>query len=169
MHPTSMNNMRFFRDKYLKDYTGKIVEVGSYDVNGSYRDLWPNNEHLGIDIKPGPNVDMVLDEPYLWPIESNSVDVIISGSTLEHIEYPEKVMSEITRTLKRGAYCCIIAPSAGPRHDYPEDFHRFTVESMTKLAHDVGLDVIECSVGIRPPWKDVYMVTRKGEPTCNIP
>ena len=75
-----------------------------------------------MDMTPGKNVDIVLPSPYRWRgIESNSVDVLISGQAFEHIEFFWITMLEIARVLKPGGLCCIIAPSGGAEHKYPVD------------------------------------------------
>ena len=38
-----------------------ILDVGSYDVGGSIRDLFNKNDYTGVDIIEGPNVDFVIN------------------------------------------------------------------------------------------------------------
>ena len=38
-----------------------ILDVGSYDLNGSVKKYFKSNNYLGVDIYPGPNVDIVID------------------------------------------------------------------------------------------------------------
>jgi hypothetical protein len=37
----------------------KVFEVGSVNINGSIRSFFENSEYLGIDVAPGPGVDVV--------------------------------------------------------------------------------------------------------------
>jgi hypothetical protein len=68
-----------FKNKYLassKDQPLIILDLGSQDVNGTYRDIFSvkNWVYKGMDMEPGKNVDIVLKEPYSWKeISSNSV------------------------------------------------------------------------------------------------
>ena len=68
-----------------------ILDVGSFDVNGTYKTLfsWSNWKYTGADISPGPNVDVVLDENYEWAMfQDGQFDVVVSGQAFEHIECP---------------------------------------------------------------------------------
>jgi len=66
--------------------------------------------YLGIDLDPGPNVNIVLGDPYRWhQIKPASVDVIVSGQTFEHAEFFWPTRREIARALKPD----FVAPSAG--------------------------------------------------------
>ena len=125
MHKSSLDKMLAFRKKYLdskKNEALLILDLGSLDVNGSYREYFDvfSWTYSGIDMAPGNNVDIVLKNPYNWrEIKSNSVDVLISGQAFEHIEFCWITMLEIARVLRPGGMCCIIAPSGGPEHRYP--------------------------------------------------
>ena len=130
MHTSSYQNMRVFVDKYLQNYKSKkikILDIGSQDINGSYKPLFENGnwEYKGLDICRGENVDIVVTNIYNWKeVRSNSYDVVISGQALEHIEYFWLTMYEISRVLKNEGLCCIIVPSSGPEHRYPKDCWR---------------------------------------------
>ena len=58
-----------------------VVDIGSYDVNGSYRPLFaqPGWRYTGVDLEAGPGVDVVLSSPYRLPFATGSVDLVVSG------------------------------------------------------------------------------------------
>ena len=177
MHLSSIDKMKFFRDKYLsgkEDSKLKILDLGSMEIGGSYRSIFDDEKwkYTGMDLLPGKNVDIVLSDPYNWlEIESNSVDVFISGQTFEHIEYFWKTMLEIARVLKPGALCCVIAPSGGPEHRYPVDCWRFYPDGFKALARYAGLEVLEVGTQWEPKgysdgsdgWADTMLVAGKPE------
>jgi SAM-dependent methyltransferase len=117
--------MTRFRDQFLGDKRNqvlKIADLGSYDVNGSYRSLFSESAwfYQGLDVSAGPNVDIVLNDPYSWrALSSNSIDVVISGQAFEHIEFFWLTALELSRVLKPGGLCCLIVPSGGHEHRYP--------------------------------------------------
>src|SRR5512139_25316 len=114
MHKSSMLRMKWFIESHVSkmaEHSIRVLDVGSYDVNGSYRELFEgrNCDYIGLDMEPGPNVDIVLPNPYDWSsIESDSFDVVVSGQAFEHIEFFWKTMEEMTRVLKAGGLLCII-------------------------------------------------------------
>jgi len=171
MHTSSLYNMKVFRDSYLLGKQDlKIMDIGSLNLNGSYEELFTKWEYIGVDIVAGNNVDIVLEDPYKWQeIETDSVDVVISGSAFEHIEFFWLTMEEIVRILKPGGVCCIIAPSSGPMHHHPVDCWRFLPDGFRALARYVGLEVLEAK---RPEegrkldwpsemWADTVLIARK--------
>jgi SAM-dependent methyltransferase len=149
--------MLAFRNEYLAGKENEkltIVDLGSCDVNGSYKPLFDskNWNYIGIDMSPGKNVDIVLRNPYSWEeIQSDSVDVLISGQAFEHIEYFWVTMLEISRVMKPGGICCIIAPSSGEEHGYPVDCWRFYPDGFRALAHFARLEVIS----VKTQWEDL--------------
>lgn len=94
MHESSFLEMKQFKDKYLdKNMELNILDIGSYDSNikpFNYGLLFnENNWHYnGMDIRNGPNVDIVVSNIYNWiEIDNNSFDVVISGQAFEHMEF----------------------------------------------------------------------------------
>lgn len=167
--------MQAFVDKHLnkfKEKKIKILDIGSTDVNGSYRNLFEKNnwEYYGADIVKGKNVDIILYDHYNWKkIKSDSYDVVISGQAFEHIEFFWVTILEIARVLKSGGVCCIIGPSAGVEHKYPFDCWRFYPDGLKALAHYANLEPIEVYTEFEPVqysdaselWKDSVLIARK--------
>jgi SAM-dependent methyltransferase len=176
MHRSSLDKMRAFKNKYLEDRREEsllILDLGSLDVNGSYREYFDISPwtYQGIDTVSGNNVDIVIRNPYNWrEIESNLADVLISGQAFEHIEFFWITMLEIARVLKPGGLCCIIAPSGGFEHRYPVDCWRFYPDGFSALARFARLKVIEVSTQWAPDaqytdtsnvWQDTMLVCEK--------
>ena len=124
--------------------SGRVLDVGSLDVNGSYKELFKGSEYIGLDITSGLNVDVVAHDIYHWPFEDDSFDFVLSGSAFEHIEYPWETIKEIARVMRPGAYLAIDAPSYNwAEHEYPIDCWRFFPAGMKALAKWGGLTVVE--------------------------
>jgi len=175
MHQSSIEKMTAFRDQYLsvkKNQPLRILDLGSQDVNGSFRSLFSEMpwEYIGLDMMAGKNVDIVLHTPYTWnEVAGESADVLISGQAFEHIQFFWITILEVVRVLKPGGICCILAPSSGPEHRYPLDCWRFYPDGMVSLAQFAQLEVIEAvtqweDLGYADgsdPWHDTMLVCRK--------
>ncbi len=137
----------------IKDRKIRVLDVGSYDVNGSYRHLFVDDkfEYFGLDMEKGPNVDIVLKNPYNWnEIETDSFDVVISGQAFEHIEFFWITMAEMARVLKKDGLLCVIAPNGFGEHRYPVDCYRFFTDGMVALARYVSLDTLHAHTNCAP-------------------
>jgi SAM-dependent methyltransferase len=153
MHTSSLAHMRRLVDTYLKGQNDlNIVDIGSWDVNGSYKPLLsaPGWRYCGVDLAAGPNVDVVMTSPYQLPMTSHSVDVLVSGQAFEHIEFFWLTWLEICRVVKPGGLIFLIAPSRGPEHRYPQDCWRFYPDGFRALAHYGSLELVEVSTDWLP-------------------
>lgn len=150
----------------------RVLDIGSADINGSYRDLFAfaGADYVGADLAPGSNVDVVLSDPYDWPeLEDASFDAVVCGQTLEHVEYPWRLMTSIAATLKPGGLAMVVAPSRGPEHRYPRDCYRFLPDGLRALAGWAGLAAVEVGhlagegdfVDGSSQWGDCYGIFSK--------
>lgn len=165
MHSSAMLRMKWFVDSYIpKDKEVRVLDIGSYNVNGCYRALFQGTEakYTGLDVTAGPNVDIVPEDPYKWSeIQDNSFDYVISGNAFEHIEYPWLTIKEIARVLKPGGFICILAPFAHKEHRYPVDCYRYFSDGFIALAKWAELDVVQSSVGGFP--EETFSIEWLGE------
>lgn len=60
----------------------RVLDVGSYDVNGNNRYLFPHCDYIGIDVGEGPNVDYI-SPGHEW-VSDYQYDTIISTECFEH-------------------------------------------------------------------------------------
>lgn len=170
--------MTRFRELLEKNYqqdTIKLLDVGSYGVNGTYKEIFsdsPRYLYTGLDVTPGPNVDYVPSDAYRWSgLEDESFDAIISGQAFEHIEYPWLIIEEMNRVLKTNGLICIVAPSRGPEHKYPVDCWRYYPDGFRALAKWVHLDVMDAKTSWgksgftdgSDQWGDTFCILYKPE------
>lgn len=175
MHQSSFDKMKWFRKQYLNGREQEnllIMDLGSQDINGTYKGIFesPCWKYQGLDMVSGKNVEIVLNDPYSWQeIPGDTVDILISGQALEHIEFFWITFKEIARVLKPGGLCCMIAPSGGPEHRHPVDCWRFYPDGFKALARFASLEVVSVSTqwdkkGYKDgsdDWQDTMMVCRK--------
>ncbi len=129
MHGTAYENARFFFTRFAEEIDPKeatVVEFGSKDINGSIREVIPEDvKFVGIDCCPGKSVDIVTRDPYQVDLPTEFADIVVSSSTLEHVEFFWLLFMEMIRVVRKGGLIYIQAPSIGPYHPCPVDCWRF--------------------------------------------
>jgi len=143
---------------------GRVLEVGARHVTGSpgMAALLPNTcQVLGLDIHPGPGVDLVGDAHVLTQLVGRGgFDGVSSSAVLEHLAMPWVVAAEINRVLKPGGLTFHATHQAWPLHEAPNDFWRFSDEALKVLfSPALGFEVIAAGMNdpLRmypaPPWR----------------
>ena len=176
MHQSSYDTMGVLLAKYADGQAPlRVLEVGSMVVGsskpagsaivgGTYRAHCPPPwTCTGLDLAPGVNVDVVAVKPYCWPLDADSVDLVISGQCLEHVPEPWTWMDEVYRVCALGGLCIVIAPSGGPCHRFPLDCWRIMPDGMKHILQRSGFEVLETGLDYQGPqhWNDCWGVGRK--------
>ena len=150
MHQNSILIMTSFSTNLNPNLNLSILDVGSYNVNGTYKPLFENQnwKYTGLDIVEGPNVDITVDKYGEWKnIQDNSFDVIISGQCLEHVESPWLIAKGIERVLKPGGVIFIVVPFLQGIHRYPIDCWRILPDGLEYLfCRHCSLNKLLCGV-----------------------
>ncbi len=157
MHPESYAAVDAFAKAYVREPC-KVADVGSYDVNGTFRPIFPHCEYVGLDIAEGPGVDRVV-KPYYFGEEQ--FDVVISGSAMEHVEDLKLWAGACISLMKPGGLICIVVPhgtSGFTEHRHPVDCWRIFPDGMKWLFRDYGkLEILDCRMDAR----DTVMIARR--------
>lgn len=133
MHEASMAQMSRILERWQGN--ASILDVGSYDVNGTYRPIVEQRgwTYTGLDVSAGPNVDIVTNDPYRFPVADNAYDIVISGSTMEHVQAIWLWVPELVRVLRPEGMLAIITHTNYPCHRYPVDCYRILPDGMSYL------------------------------------
>lgn len=169
MHDTAYEIGRLFFETYGR--SGQvIVELGSWNVNGSLRDFCPSGAtYLGLDVENGPSVDIRVDPGRPIPLRDEFADLVVSSSAFEHDPCFWETFLELARVLKPGGFLYLNAPSNGTFHRYPSDCWRFypdagrAFESLARK-HGHSFELIECFTAERrrDVWNDFVAIFAKG-------
>jgi SAM-dependent methyltransferase len=72
---------------------------------------------IGMDVDPAAEDNPYIDEfRFLdhdrWPLDDESVDLIVCDNVLEHLMDPDPFFNEANRVLRRGGYFCVRTPNS---------------------------------------------------------
>jgi hypothetical protein len=87
-----------------------VLEVGARNINGSVRTLFDAARYVGIDVMPGPGVDVVASGAEYVP--DASPDVIVCCEVLEHTAAASAIVAHALSLLPAGGVLLLTA--AGP-------------------------------------------------------
>ena len=170
MHISSLDTLRSILKKHVlpdsrfsSEALLKIADVGSADINGSYKQIFDllDCEYTGIDLEEGPGVSVVLTSPYEFPLPNDEYDIVFSGQTFEHAGHFWKTFSEMCRITKPDGLLIVITPSRGPVHRYPVDCYRFMPDAMAALAEHGEVVLVDSWTSDFGPFHDAVGVFRK--------
>ncbi len=146
-------NFDYLEKHYPKLEKGaKVLEVGSYNVNGNTKEhtLKQGHEYLGLDINEGPDVDLICDiagniEDIKTKLNNQEFDLVTCMNVLEHLYEPIKALSNMKDLVKPGGYILMTTPIVWDLHDWPHDFYRLNPDFYIKFAKDNDLEILEDS------------------------
>jgi SAM-dependent methyltransferase len=99
-------------------FEGRIVELGSLDINGNPREFFKASEYVGVDFRKGPNVtDVCLAHEYTGR-PPGYFDFALSTEMLEHDPHWEKSVKHMAHLVREGGSLLITCAAPGrPSHD----------------------------------------------------
>ena len=125
----------------LKD----ILEVGSYDVNGSVRPYVESHQpksYVGTDFMDGPRVDRVVNaEKLVDEFGEDSFDTVISTEMLEHAENWRECVNQM-KAVTRNLLIITTRGPGFPLHSYPDDWWRYTTDDFKAIFADFDIKVL---------------------------
>ena len=137
----------------------RVLEVGSYNENGSPREIFEHvaDDYVGIDMRQGRDVDLVMDATELARIfQQGFYDLVICTEMLEHDQRPWRSVPAMAGVMKTGGHLLMTARGFDdyggyPHHPCPGDFWRFNANSFNVLFRDAGLDPVEITMDPEVP------------------
>lgn len=131
--------------------SGTVLEIGSRARSAITRrsSVPAHLDYVGMDILPGPNVDVVGDAHALETLFGREKFVAaFSFSVFEHLAMPWKVALELNRVLRVGGLVFTQTHQTWPIHEEPWDFWRFSKHSWQTLFNSAtGFEIVETAHG----------------------
>jgi SAM-dependent methyltransferase len=153
----------------------KVLEVGSYDVNGSVRELFRDCEYVGADLASGPGVDVV-SHGHKLTFPDRFFDVTISCECFEHDEHWIETFKNMHRITTEDGMIVVTCASTGrlehgTRRTSPEsspgtygsDYYRNLTASDFSKAFDLQALFKAWECFFVPTSSDLYFLGWKGE------
>jgi hypothetical protein len=140
---------------FIKQFSSKeemsVIEIGSRNINGSVRSLFPNAEWIGLDLHEGPDVDWVGDSREYQPTEK--VDMVVCCESLEHAEMWYDMVRTAAGWVK--PFGRMLITCAGPGrapHSHidgcqlrpGEHYNNVSAVDMRRCLTDAGMTVLIC-------------------------
>lgn len=90
-----------------------VVEIGSRDVNGNIRHLFPfPTTFVGVDIVGGRGVDVVADATLPLPLSNYDFELAICAEVFEHVPSWRKILANVADL---GVEVMIVTAACAPR------------------------------------------------------
>ena len=120
-----------------------ILQIGSKEAiidrsSRRWRDLFPAQDFIGLDIEGGANVDRVADicadfADLDAKLDGRRFGFIVCQHVLEHVRQPWLAARNIQRLLRPGGHCYVGVPWVQAFHGFPSDFWRFSFRALLEL------------------------------------
>jgi SAM-dependent methyltransferase len=125
----------------------RVLDVGSYNINGSTREDFTEGEYIGVDWREGPGVDVVaLAHELEFP--DGHFDVVLSTETLEHDFYWRETLAAMYRLLRPGGlFLLTVASFNFPVHhpecsSRPGYYHNLMPAELLPVLQGLGLEQV---------------------------
>ena len=89
-----------------------VLEIGSYDVNGSVRQFFEGSHYCGTDLMEGPGVDVVADG-HLLDHQEESYDITLSCECFEHNPHWSSTFLNMHRMTRPGGFVIFTCATRG--------------------------------------------------------
>lgn len=110
-HPEELGFVRLTRE-LLCPAGGKILEIGSHDVDANIRAIFSGYDYTGVDLVEGPGVDLVASGHEV-DLPSESFDVTLSAECFEHNPVWRETFANMYRMTKPGGLVIMTCATTG--------------------------------------------------------
>jgi len=121
-----------FRQAVCHLRPGNVLEIGAGRYNTHSEYLSDDCRHFSLNLAVSEK-PAVAGDACLMPFRDSSFDGIIMLEVLEHIPTSDLLIKEMMRALKVGGIMIGSTRFIHPQHGAPNDYYRFTVESLELL------------------------------------
>jgi len=141
------NPRRYAIEKFVKESSSNL-RAGSLILDAGagpcpYRHMFEHCRYESTDFtNPYGLMDFVCSLDKI-PRKSQTYDAILCTEVIEHVEYPQKVINEIYRILKKEGKLILTCPQEWMMHQKPYNFYYFTYFGLKSLLKNSGFKEFE--------------------------
>jgi SAM-dependent methyltransferase len=118
----------------LAELRGLVLDVGcGKKPYGPWMTGVEKGRVVGIDVNPGPGVDVAVGDTGPWPFPNDTFDAALCTQVLEHVLDPDATLREIHRVLAPEGTLVLTIPFLYHEHGAPRDFRRFSLQEAVRL------------------------------------
>jgi SAM-dependent methyltransferase len=118
-----------------------VLDFGCADA--PYRGIFPPGvKYLGADIPGNPAADLQVAADGTLPVESGTVDAVMSTQVLEHVIDPVGYLNECVRVLRPGGRLLLSTHGIMVLHPDPIDYWRWTSDGLRYELERAGLRLV---------------------------
>lgn len=110
-HAQQLNYLQLVKRHFIQS-PGKVLEIGSYDVNGSVRGVFDGSDYTGVDLIEGPGVDVV-GSGHDVALPTEAFDVVLSSECFEHNPYWQATLVNMHRMVKNNGLIVVTCAGRG--------------------------------------------------------
>ena len=123
------------------DPQGPVLEVGARNINGTCRDLFPQEGYIGLDADKGQGVDLIADITEPRRLLYFGFNTVVCLETLEHVAEPGEALRFMYEYLKPAGLFIGSWVFAFPIHHEP-DYWRATPAGFRYVLEKAGFEEI---------------------------
>lgn len=164
MHSAPSSASEAFEGLHVRPAPGRVLIVGSR-IYGSREDRRARHaQAVGVDMLPGPGVDVVLDMETPAVATLGVFAHIECVSVLEHSRRPWLLAANLERLLQPGGTLHLTAPFIWRVHGYPHDYWRFTIDGIRTLLPGISWDALVYAHVFETPKNHIPRTEVEGMP-----
>jgi SAM-dependent methyltransferase len=133
----------WLQDVAISEAHGVMLDYGC--GGQPYKDFFmPKlSRYIGADVSAAEGIylDIEIEPGQALPLDTSSIDTVLSTQTLEHLEDIEFYISECARLVHSDGVLILTAPMQWRHHEVPYDYWRFTKYGLISLLERHGFSI----------------------------
>lgn len=132
------------------DKQARVVDFGSGEA--PYKSVFDSScgEYLRCDLEGNALADVHFKEGENLPLNSQTVDCVVSFQVLEHVWEVQQYLAECRRVLKSNGRLVLSTHGVWLYHPHPGDYRRWTCDGLCKELELAGFEVLDVKPIVGP-------------------